>query len=195
MAKLDERSPERVEEVLDAMKNVKLDNNKVFIMYGTLLGAVREKGFIGHDDDIDFAYLSNYHTVEEVRNEMYDIYKELSDKGQLHKYFTSGQEQYKLQSRDNFNGRGQAHIRVDKGFFDLWTAWVDEAGVFHCHPAMQLGSEAEFISFKEYEINGYKFKSLNNAELFLERFYGLDWRTPKAEKPKYKYYNYTKLVK
>ncbi len=42
----------------------------VFLVYGSLLGAVREGGPIGHDDDLDAAYLSNLHEGPAVAHEL-----------------------------------------------------------------------------------------------------------------------------
>ena len=46
----------RVREVLAAEHGI-----DVFLIYGTLLGAVRDGGPIGHDDDFDAAYVSSHH--------------------------------------------------------------------------------------------------------------------------------------
>ena len=34
-------------------------NLEVYLIFGTLLGAIREKDFINHDYDVDLAYISN----------------------------------------------------------------------------------------------------------------------------------------
>ncbi|MGL5809092.1 MAG: hypothetical protein ACRCYQ_04015, partial [Nocardioides sp.] len=44
-----------------------------FLCYGTLLGMVREGGYIGHDVDFDAAYISRHRTGEEARQELVDI--------------------------------------------------------------------------------------------------------------------------
>ena len=41
-----------------------------FLVYGSLLGAVREGGPIGHDDDLDAAYLSDLHEGDELAQEL-----------------------------------------------------------------------------------------------------------------------------
>jgi SAM-dependent methyltransferase len=44
-----------------------------FIAYGTLLGAVRNGAFIGHDNDADVAYLSHYEEPTDVARESFRI--------------------------------------------------------------------------------------------------------------------------
>ncbi len=44
-----------IQTVLDAIASAGID---AFLAYGTLLGAVREKRFLGHDSDADLAYVS-----------------------------------------------------------------------------------------------------------------------------------------
>ena len=52
-----------------------------FICYGTLLGAVRNGKLIGHDNDIDIAYVSEHpHPVDVVR-EGYRVERVLRDDG------------------------------------------------------------------------------------------------------------------
>jgi phosphorylcholine metabolism protein LicD len=47
----------------------------LYLIYGTLLGAVRENGFIADDKDIDVAYMSKYHDFDDIVKEMVEIYQ------------------------------------------------------------------------------------------------------------------------
>ena len=185
MARLDRYTDQERKEILDAMEMVKLETVEPIIFWGTLLGAVREKGFIAHDDDIDFAYISKYHTIEEVQKELYEVYKELDDKGWLKKIFAIGEIVCELPPKERFKGRGQCHFAVGKGYFDLFTLWFDENGELQSYPLINLGRS--YLPLMEYELYDRKFKSISNAESFLARVYGA-WRIPSKEKSKKKHY-------
>jgi SAM-dependent methyltransferase len=61
------------EQVMDALEQVVRDLTEVcgldvYLMYGCLLGAVREGHLIGHDSDVDLAYLSPHtHPIDIIR--------------------------------------------------------------------------------------------------------------------------------
>ena len=67
----DSRSPEQVAPLLDSIQQV-LDairdaGVEAFLAYGTLLGAVRQGGLIGHDSDADLGYVSRHsHPVDVI---------------------------------------------------------------------------------------------------------------------------------
>ena len=52
-----------------------------FLIYGSLLGYVREGGFIGHDVDFDAAYISQFSDLKAVADELRDIAFTLIDAG------------------------------------------------------------------------------------------------------------------
>ncbi len=67
-----------VEEVLDALRQAGVEP---FPAYGTLLGAVRDGDFIGHDSDADVGYVSRHtHPVDVIR-ESFDLQRSMRDLG------------------------------------------------------------------------------------------------------------------
>ena len=81
----DTRDPEHTrplldstEQVLTALRELGVD---AFPAYGTLLGAVREQDFIGHDSDVDLGYVSRHtHPVDVIR-ESFRLQRDLQERG------------------------------------------------------------------------------------------------------------------
>ncbi|WP_193612010.1 hypothetical protein [Nocardioides lijunqiniae] len=52
-----------------------------FVAYGTLLGAVRDQDFIGHDSDADLGYVSRFHHPVDVIRESFALQRRLREMG------------------------------------------------------------------------------------------------------------------
>ena len=73
-----------LEEVLDALEKVGV---RPFVAYGTLLGAVRDGDFIGHDSDADIGYVSAHESPADAVRESFDLQRKLQDMGYpVHRY-------------------------------------------------------------------------------------------------------------
>ncbi|MCW2847767.1 MAG: Methyltransferase type 11 [Marmoricola sp.] len=81
----DTRDPEHTkplldstEQLLDALREAGVD---AFPAYGTLLGAVREQDFIGHDSDVDLGYVSRETHPLDVVRESFRLQRFLKERG------------------------------------------------------------------------------------------------------------------
>jgi hypothetical protein len=66
------------EEVLAALHDAGVE---AFPAYGTLLGAIREQNFIGHDNDVDLGYVSRHTHPLDVIRESFRLQRTLREKG------------------------------------------------------------------------------------------------------------------
>ncbi|MCW2806811.1 MAG: Methyltransferase type 11 [Marmoricola sp.] len=66
------------EQLLDELRAAGVD---AFPAYGTLLGAVREQDFIGHDSDVDLAYVSREKHPADVVRESFRLQRHLKERG------------------------------------------------------------------------------------------------------------------
>ncbi len=66
------------EQVLSALLEAGVD---AFPVYGTLLGAIREQDFIGHDSDVDLGYVSRHKHPLDVIRESYRLQRYLRERG------------------------------------------------------------------------------------------------------------------
>ena len=67
-----------IETVLDAIRSAGIEP---FLAYGTLLGAVREQKFLGHDSDADVAYVSASSNPVDVVRESFRLQRAVHDRG------------------------------------------------------------------------------------------------------------------
>lgn len=81
--RLDEEWQRRIIDLYDQTRRVVEErfDRDVFIVYGTLLGSVRDGGYIGHDADFDSAFVSSHRTGPEAAEELVDIALALLDAG------------------------------------------------------------------------------------------------------------------
>lgn len=152
------------DEVLEVMTSVGLDG---FLAYGTLLGAVREGAFIGHDNDLDLGYLSEARHPVDVVHESMRLQRALVRAGmKVERYSGAG---LKVWVRDDSGiARG---LDIFGGFWDgdrlvllgeLWTPfrreWVEPLSTV--------------------ELEGHPFPAPAQPERLLEAMYGPDWQVP-----------------
>ena len=142
---------------------------QLYIMYGTLLGAVRDSKFIPGDNDIDMAYLSKFNTLEEVHKEVEDIAWKLRHAGLLVKCHGNG-------------GQLRVVCPSTKTVVDIWVSWI-ENDEYHIIPYRKIGNKDDILPLVKKHFYNTSFYIPNNSEKILDEAY-VNWKIPipKTEK-------------
>lgn len=140
-----------------------------FFVYGTLLGAVREGGFIGHDSDLDLAYVSDLREGAEVARELRDIALALIDAG-----FQVRSFQTHLRISSSIEGHDDVHV-------DLFHTWFDDDDVLRFPYGVAGVGEirrSQWQGVREIDFAGATGLLPVVAEQVAEVLYGAGWRQP-----------------
>ena len=139
----------------------------VFLTYGSMLGAVREGGFIGHDLDFDSAYVSKHTDGADAASELRDIALLLIDRG----YDVEGKATHL-----HVHPIGDPATRID-----LFHHYFDASGRMRFPFGFAGDSVVEASDWqgtKEIDFVGSRVLVPTNAEQIAEHLYGSDWRIP-----------------
>lgn len=140
---------------------------ELFVIYGTLLGVVREKGFIGHDSDFDTAYVSTARTGPEAAAELERVALTLVEAG-----LEVEAREFVLHVLDpDVSGH---RIDVFHAFFD-----ADERLRLPFGHAGRTAVTSEGWGLREEPLGPGCVRVPVHAEQVVEMLYGDDWQRPK----------------
>ncbi|MDF1606184.1 methyltransferase domain-containing protein [Nocardioides sp. YIM 152315] len=140
----------------------------LFLTFGTLLGAIREGDYIGHDNDFDVAYVSRERSGPAAAAELVSVARTLIDRG------------YRVEAMSSC-----LHV-VDaarsKNRIDIFHTYVDADGELQ-HPFGYTGTTpvtGEWQGSREIDFSGGRALVPVRSEELLAAIYGDDWRRPKT---------------
>jgi SAM-dependent methyltransferase len=139
----------------------------LFVMYGSLLGAVREGGFIGHDDDFDAAVIVDATTGPEAVEALKKLAFTLIDAG----YDVEGRR-----SAVHVHHRDDPAIRID-----IFHLYFDAKGVLGF--AFGVAGNTDVLKEQWQGVAEVRFGPGSvlvpgNGEAMVEAIYGAGWRIP-----------------
>jgi len=138
-------------------------NLDTYLVYGPLLGMIRERNFIEHDNDVDFAYMSKQTNIKDVLQEFQGIAIMLKN--------------YDILSKICGNGHLHVWSPNKRNKFDLWTSYISE-DKYYLIPLIDGNVQSSIIlPLKEAIFKEQNFLIPNQPELFLDAIYN-NWKTP-----------------
>ena len=152
------------EQVLSALLEAGVN---AFPVYGTLLGAIREQDFIGHDSDVDLGYVSRHQHPLDVIRESYRLHRHLRERGF---------------SIDRYSA---AAFKVEVVEADGAVRGLDVFGGYFLNGSLYLMGEVGASFMEEWvfplgtcSFAGRTLPAPARPEKLLEATYGPNWRVP-----------------
>ena len=160
--------------VYELIKDFKELGYDVFISYGSLLGAVREQGFIPHDDDIDFSLILKSNNIDAAKNEFSVVLNRLESLNyKIHTLVADGVQ------------LNNVHLQK-KGLkrLDIFPCFLEKDKVY-------LGGAVRWYEFDKSKIfplrnillYDQKISAPFDTDAYLVRFYGENWKVPQRFDP------------
>jgi hypothetical protein len=156
---------EHMQSLIDVFK---AKNLEPFLMYGTLLGAIREKDFIAHDDDVDMAVITNADDMDQLKEKTQSILEQLKEAGV--KCSLAGTIAPLI------------HCRIKNITFDLFILGNINNEIVWPTTYMKMDKAPAdiFLPLSELSFKGHVFAAPKDPEAVLVARYGETWRTPIA---------------
>lgn len=137
-----------------------------FLIYGSLLGAVREGRPLGHDYDFDTAYLSSHTDPAMVTAEAGRLALALQDRG------------FAVEARMTCIHVSDASRKLRIDLYHLYFNDADELRLAWGTASDIPFTRQQWSGTEEIQFGGAKVLIPRNAEELVETLYGSNWRTP-----------------
>ena len=138
-----------------------------FITYGTLLGAIRDGKLIGHDDDVDVAYMSGHEHPADIARESFELQRRFARHGWAVKRFSAGFLQVVFAGSDGVF----RHVDVFTCFRVL----------DRFYQAFAVGADlprSAIVPLGQVTLHGRQLPAPADPDALLAATYGPAWRTP-----------------
>jgi hypothetical protein len=172
----------KIKDIKDILSVFKKYGVKVYLSYGVLLGAVRDKDFIPWDDDADFDVIDkvDYQTRKAIGWTLID----LGFRPQPISFNIFGRME---PSEVGYNGDGETGIIVcERNFAFSIFFYKQEGNNYECYPKLGaprlIGIPAKFYDSPTIlKFKGLTFNTPAPHKEYLAYVYGHDWKTPIKE--------------
>ena len=164
----DSQKPKLIRKMMDFCESLKNQKSiPCFITSGTLLGLIRESRFLGHDDDFDLAYVSNFSSKEHIVDERESILK-----------FINRLDGFRAEERTGARATVFYESNELKFKFDLFCSYKNN--IFFNEFPLKPNSlhHRHILPLKKLYFYGEPIYVPNNPEKLLELNYGPDWQKP-----------------
>lgn len=160
---------------------LKENNIKHFILYGTLLGAIREKDIISYDYDFDMGiFYEDYSKVYELNSLITDTrYKFEYTKGTVYKLSNFKDREYlwRVSLKVVYDGDAVGDLFIYKRCDDGFIRRYDPKDKIYFYPNSTF---PYFLveQLEELSINNASFPAPRHPEILVRYYYGPMWKTP-----------------